>query len=103
MKWFGRSGYIGAAQSMDREDSTRAAQQGQGGWRVLGADELYSLVDPACGSPASDTTVFSDIQADPEGVTGIIGHARVHQGAQTLEITPSVFRALRVMSRRARK
>jgi len=43
-----------------------AGEQGKG-WHVPSGPELQSLIDIDCGSPAIDTSVFSDITPDEDG------------------------------------
>lgn len=58
-----------------------AAASAGGGWRVPSGPELQSLVDPSCGTPVVDPTVFPDIRPTEEGLakywssepTGMLG------------------------------
>ena len=66
--WMPRSGCVGEVQTKSLQDAKRIADGIGGDWRVPTADELFSLVNQSCGSPAIDTTAFPDMRPDPEGL-----------------------------------
>lgn len=49
------------------DEAEAAAREKGNGWHVPSGPELQSIVDIACGSPATDMSAFPDIAADSEG------------------------------------
>ncbi|NVO14028.1 MAG: DUF1566 domain-containing protein [Rhodoplanes sp.] len=49
------------------DQAVEAAAAAGAGWRVPSGPELESIVDPSCGRPVVDESVFPDISADEEG------------------------------------
>lgn len=64
-EWNGRDRCVGQIVHLGLDDAIKAAPPG---WRVPSGPELESLVDPDCGSPVVDPSVFPDIRPDAEGL-----------------------------------
>lgn len=51
---------------MRLQDAVKAAESAGPQWRVPTIKELYSILDPSCGPPPLDLTVFPDIRTGGE-------------------------------------
>lgn len=67
LRWSG-GGCTGEIDFLSLDEAQKTATEPGGGWRVPSGPELESLVDPDCGSPVVDTTVFPDIRPTEEGL-----------------------------------
>jgi len=63
-EWNGKDRCVGQIAYLGLDEAMSAAADG---WRVPSGPELESLVDPACGCPVVDQSVFPDIRPDEEG------------------------------------
>ena len=62
-RW-GGSRCVGARLALGQKAAEAAASAFGAGWRLPTSDELYGLIDPACGSPPVDRAVFPDVPVD---------------------------------------
>ena len=62
-RWSG-SRCVGARLALSQKAAEAAALALGAGWRLPTSDELYGLVDSACGMPPVDRAVFPDVPVD---------------------------------------
>lgn len=67
LQWDGQHGCAGAIAYMGLTEAKQVAAKIDGEWRVPSGPELESIIDPSCGRPVVDPTVFPDIRNDDEG------------------------------------
>ena len=67
LAWDGRHSCVGRIAAVDLDDALRMAKETGAQWRLPAGPELQSIVDPTCGSPVVDVSVFPDIRRDEEG------------------------------------
>jgi hypothetical protein len=67
LDWREPDGCVGQIRALSLEGARRAAKSAGEEWRLPSADELLTLVDRACGTPAIDARVFPDVPIDPGG------------------------------------
>ncbi len=58
---------VGARSTFALPDAEQRAQQLGSDWRVPSGPELQTILDPNCGKPVVDPSVFPDVQPDAEG------------------------------------
>jgi hypothetical protein len=56
---------VGERRLLPQDSAVKAGKEAGAGWRLPTVEELYRLVDPACGLPPVDRALFPDVQADP--------------------------------------
>lgn len=54
---------MGSRQSLSLDEALAVAAQKGEGWHVPSVNELSTIVDPSCGRPAIDISVFPDMDA----------------------------------------
>jgi hypothetical protein len=63
----GRRGCTGDKMFVNLDTAMRLANETGDGSRVPSGPELESIIDPSCGTPVVDKSVFPDINPDDEG------------------------------------
>lgn len=67
LTWAESGGCTGTIAPVGYDEAVAVARAAGAPWRMPTADELFSLLEPACDAPPVDEAVFADIPVDPSG------------------------------------